>query len=391
MLALTLLTIPPAAATHAMQDTSSSGADTYTVQPGDTLNSIARRAGVGVDELARLNGLADPDTIFVGMVLRLPEGAAQPQPATTVSGPLSQPSPVPAGMAAPTPGPAVPSAGASAPRSTAAYTVQPGDTLYSIALRFGTTPLTLVDLNGPGVANQIYVGQPLIVPGAPVTSMSSGGGPASVTTGAPQTMGAQPPGSVLSAGPLASASATRGDSIALHTTGAPVAPGMAPRPSDASPATAFGTAASLSPRDARMAVPAGLPSANLPGAGPAALSAVRIALQYIGAPYVYGGDGPSGFDCSGFVQFVMRQAGRTVPRDLLGQYTAGPHPPGPGSLEPGDLVFFQDTYDSGLSHVGIYVGNGNFIHAVSEATGVGISSLSEPYYVDHWYGATRLQ
>jgi cell wall-associated NlpC family hydrolase len=116
-------------------------------------------------------------------------------------------------------------------------------------------------------------------------------------------------------------------------------------------------------------------------------SAVRIALELNGAPYVYGGDGPAGFDCSGFVQYVGSRAGWSLPRDLLGQYNAGWHPE---RLEPGDLVFFQDTYEPGLSHSGIYLGSGQFIHAISEGRGVGVSSLSEAYYAERWYGATRL-
>jgi cell wall-associated NlpC family hydrolase len=124
----------------------------------------------------------------------------------------------------------------------------------------------------------------------------------------------------------------------------------------------------------------------LPGA-PGPLS-VQIALQYAGAPYEYGGQAPDGFDCSGFVYYVLSRAGRTVPRDLAGQYSAGPHPQGP--LQSGDLVFFQDTYEYGLSHVGIYMGGGQFIHALDEARGVAVSSLDEAFYSTHWYGATRL-
>jgi cell wall-associated NlpC family hydrolase len=136
-------------------------------------------------------------------------------------------------------------------------------------------------------------------------------------------------------------------------------------------------------------VAARLPDRSVPAVSQALSPALaaQIALEYAGAPYVYGGDGPSGFDCSGFVQYVMSRAGRPVPRDLFGQYNAGSHP---ASLEPGDLVFFQDTYESGLSHVGIFIGNGQFIHAISEERGVGISSLAEPYYIDRWYGSARI-
>ena len=116
-------------------------------------------------------------------------------------------------------------------------------------------------------------------------------------------------------------------------------------------------------------------------------ASVQTALRYLGAPYVYGGVSPSGFDCSGYVYFVQDTVGRPIPREIADQYEAGPHPT---DLRPGDLVFFQDTDVVGLSHNGIYLGNGRFIHAVDESRGVVISSLTDAYWMEHWYGATRL-
>jgi peptidoglycan endopeptidase LytF/peptidoglycan endopeptidase LytE len=124
---------------------------------------------------------------------------------------------------------------------------------------------------------------------------------------------------------------------------------------------------------------------SLAGAVPAS---VAIALQYTGAPYQFGGSSPAGFDCSGFVSFVLSRAGKSIPRDIFGQYDAGSHPT---SLQPGDLVFFQNTYEYGLSHAGIYVGDGQFIHAIDESRGVGLSSLNDSYWSSKWYGATRVQ
>jgi cell wall-associated NlpC family hydrolase len=114
-----------------------------------------------------------------------------------------------------------------------------------------------------------------------------------------------------------------------------------------------------------------------------------LALKLVGAAYVWGGSSPSGFDCSGFVWYVARQANRPVGRGLLGQYNSGAHP-SKDDLKPGDLVFFQNTYVSGLSHNGIYIGGGQFVHAADEAAGVTVSSLGTDYWTSHWFGATRL-
>lgn len=121
--------------------------------------------------------------------------------------------------------------------------------------------------------------------------------------------------------------------------------------------------------------------------GPASGSA-RLALQYAyaqkGAPYVYGGTGPynSGFDCSGLVMMAWRHAGVSLPRVVPDQYNATRRV-ARGDLEPGDLVFFD-----GLNHVGIYVGNNQFMHAPHTGTVVQIASLSG-YYSSAYYGAGR--
>jgi cell wall-associated NlpC family hydrolase len=81
--------------------------------------------------------------------------------------------------------------------------------------------------------------------------------------------------------------------------------------------------------------------------------------------------------------------GQDIGRGLWTQIVVGT-PVSYGSLRPGDLVFFQNTYTWGLSHVGIYIGNNNFIHAENEDTGVRISSITSTYYSTRYYGAVRL-
>lgn len=108
---------------------------------------------------------------------------------------------------------------------------------------------------------------------------------------------------------------------------------------------------------------------------------VATAKRYIGTPYRFGGTSPSGFDCSGFVQFVYGQHGISVPRTTTSQAGAGTTV-SRRDLKAGDLVIFSNTYRAGPSHAGIYIGNGDFIHASSgsNSRGVTISNLNQNYY-----------
>ena len=115
---------------------------------------------------------------------------------------------------------------------------------------------------------------------------------------------------------------------------------------------------------------------------------VAKAKQYLGVPYKWGGTTPSGFDCSGFVYYVLRSCGYNVSRTQTTMYAQGT-PVAKSNLQPGDLVFFQNTYKAGLSHVGIYVGDGQFIHAPSSGKVVSYSNLYTDYYIAHYYGAVR--
>ena len=109
------------------------------------------------------------------------------------------------------------------------------------------------------------------------------------------------------------------------------------------------------------------------------------ALRFLGVPYVFGGTSTSGFDCSGFVQHVFAMVGISLPRTADVQYDVGR--PTKGGARAGDLVFF-DTY-GGVSHVGIYLGGGRFVHA-SSSHGVMVSNLSDSYWAARYVGSKRL-
>lgn len=113
---------------------------------------------------------------------------------------------------------------------------------------------------------------------------------------------------------------------------------------------------------------------------------VKNALSLVGVPYVFGGTSRSGFDCSGYTQYVYKGSGISLPRTASEQFSVGSSV-NRAQLQSGDLVFFS-TYASGASHVGIYIGGGSFVHASN--SGVRTTSLSDSYYVGRYLGARRV-
>lgn len=123
--------------------------------------------------------------------------------------------------------------------------------------------------------------------------------------------------------------------------------------------------------------------------GSTASGIISAAKKYIGHNYVFGGTGPSGFDCSGFTQYIYSQAGISIPRTTTSQAYVGKSL-SKSQLKPGDLLVFSNTYKRGPSHVGVYIGDGNFVHAANSKKGVRVDSVNSSYYSSKFTSGRRL-
>lgn len=131
------------------------------------------------------------------------------------------------------------------------------------------------------------------------------------------------------------------------------------------------------------------PRNTTPATQASSSNVVQVAESYAGSRYVSGGSSPSGFDCSGFTQYVYGKCGVTLSRTSYTQATQGTAV-SKSELQPGDLLLFHYYGSSSIGHVGIYVGNGKFIHAANSNRGVVYDSIESGYYADNYAGARRL-
>lgn len=255
----------------------------YRVAPGDTLSSIAARFGTSYQVLASANHIVDPNLIYAGQVLSIPGAGARYDSEQAVSSST---------------------AGGTAVGGT--YTVRAGDTLSSIAARFGTTFQSLASINGIANPNVIEVGQVLRLSGPAV---------------------APGRGAALAVAPIAAS------------------PTAESAPTAAAPSTSTVTA----------------PAAT------GAAEAVAVARAQIGKPYVWAGAGPSSFDCSGLVMYAWAAAGVSLPHYTVSQY-ADTTRITESELQPGDLVFYDTGDGAQPGHVTMYIGGGQVITADSPGT-----------------------
>ena len=140
------------------------------------------------------------------------------------------------------------------------------------------------------------------------------------------------------------------------------------------------------PPEATPSAPA--PSVVVPPVPVASSAVIDTAMKLRGVPYRNGGSDPSGFDCSGFVQWVFARNGVLLPREVRDQYGTG-RKIGPREVRPGDLVFFE-TVSRGASHVGLVVGADQFVHAPSSTGVVRVERLTATYWAKRFVGARSI-
>jgi len=327
---LQISTAPETTTVQAVQQT------TYTVVSGDALIKIANRYNVTVGELQQWNNLTST-MIYVGQVLKV---SAPGQPITVT-----------------VPQPAQPTTPPPAQTATGDYIVKSGDCLSKIGVQFGMTVQQLKTLNNL-TSDMIYVGQTLKVTGAQTTPP--------VVTPPPAV---KPPASgeyVVKSGD------TLGKIAGQYNMTVQNLKSLNGLTSDM-----IYVGQTLKVTGSTATTPAPVPQGDM----------ISVAKSLIGTPYVWGGSTLSGFDCSGFIYYVANQAGTKIGRySAAGYYDRSYYVDSP---KPGDLVFFQNTYKQGISHLGIYLGDNQFIHA-DETHGIMISNLKSNYYTAHFAAFKRL-
>ncbi|MCA1065404.1 LysM peptidoglycan-binding domain-containing protein [Rossellomorea sp. AcN35-11] len=320
------------------------GKKTYTVKSGDTLGQIALAHSVSVSDLSSWNGIKN-HLIYPGQVLKVSKAATS--------------SPAPA-----KPEPAQPKV------NQTTYTVKSGDTLGRIALAHSVSVSELTSWNGLK-GHLIYPGQ--------VLKVSKGNGqapaPAAPSPAKPKPATGQQSYTVQSGDTLSHISMKFDVSVAELKSWNGLKNDF----------LQVGQVLQVKAGKKPVASP---PKQDKPET-PASFSIDKLlseATSHMGTPYVWGGSLPGGFDCSGFIYYVFKEAGADSIKRLNseGYYSRSYYVNTP---QPGDLVFFENTYKKGISHLGIYLGNNEFIHAGDH--GVQITSLDNSYWKSKFDGFKR--
>ena len=374
------------------------GAVTYQVQAGDNLYRIAERLNVSVEALTEANGLTAKSILHIGQTLKIPGAKPEANPA-------------PAAVQAPTKEKLVATPVAAPVKATGAK-IDAGKAAAQAAAKSSSDDLP----------DQVWVSETRVhLRGGPSTLSDSKqlvteGTKLKVTGKSGMWWRIELPGSKQTAyvaGWVVSEQAIAAPPELSTTSGSKVAYAMESRINIRSGPSIDDERIAVAMRGTKMDVLSEQdgwlkvrfdngtegwvaqhlvrrpppPSAAMGNVGGSTL--VQTAMQYLGSPYRRGGTSRGGVDCSGLVYAVCRQHGISLPRTSRDMYGHG-DPVSKQDLRAGDLVFFKNTYRSGISHVGIYIGNNQFVHAVNPGRGVQITNLSSSYYVAHWAGAYRV-
>lgn len=331
----------------------SKAASTYTVKSGDSLSRIASAHGISLKNLMDWNNLKTT-LIYPGDKLAVSKGSANGS-STSSSKPSTSNN-----------------SGGTSGGST--YTVKSGDNLSKIAASYGVSVKNLKDWNNLS-SDLIYPGNKLVVSKSAAPSQSNnkpaanqGNGSTSNNSSSSSTY------TVKSGDTLSKIASVHGVSLS----------NLMAWNNLSSHLIYVGDKLSI---NGSSAPNKGNSSSNSGGGGtPVAGDLIATAKSVMGAPYVWAGNTPSGFDCSGFIYWAFNKSGTSISRLSTDGYYNRSYIV--NSPQVGDLVFFEGTYKSGISHMGIYVGNNSFIHAGS-STGVTITSLDNSYWSKHFHSYKR--
>lgn len=249
--------------------------------------------------------------------------------------------------------------------STVSYTIKSGDSLYSIASQYHTTVQEIKAVNHLD-SSLIYPGHVLMIPTPDASSPISPSNASYAIVQPGQSLWSISQAHNISLSQIEAWNHLSGSSI-LHVGQKLVVSGG----SDGGSIIASSRSGSPDPS---MAVSV------------RNLEVVQFSEKFLGVPYVWGGTSPAGFDCSGFTQYVYAHFGVYLGRTSYDQINDGT-PVSIDNLAPGDLLFFS-TDGPGASHVGLYVGNGEFINAAGNS--VRYDSLSNSYWSSHYIGARQI-
>lgn len=382
----------------------------YKVGKGDTIERIARKTGVPASKIRKMNPGLRETRLQIGTVIKLDAKSSKSSSSRSKSS----------------------SGGGSK------YTVQSGDNNWDIAKRYGLSPAQLKEMNGGRDLSKLRPGEKITVPAPkkpahkeqPSRSKSADATKSSMSgvrirvTGDTVSVRANPDtdskrvasvkqnefGKVLkSQGEWLyvqfnnNAGWIRRDFVAKTSLGEIARIQLEAKKrmdalakAKANPASKDENIVALSNNESKPADESAKPKhavatrakPSAKSGGKSSDSVISTAKSLIGTRYVWGGTSRGGFDCSGFTGYVMRQAGVSLPRTAAEQATVGTYV-SRGELKKGDLIFFN-TRGNRISHVGIYIGNGNFIHASSGGGHVRIDALSKAYYSSRYVTARRV-